>query len=151
LTARYGLEIRSAQASDAPFLAEFLAGAGHAVPASELARRLEALRAGSGVALLASDVGPPIGVIALHWGQSLLAARPIALVTALLVGAEDRRRGIGRALLKAASQAARQAGCGELHLVAPEACPDLVAFGRNTGFASAGAVLTRALRKGAVS
>lgn len=148
MTARYGLEIRSVQPSDTPFLAAFLAAAGHAIPASELARRLDALRESSGVALLASDLGPPIGLIALHWGPSLFAVRPIAVVTALLVGAEDRRRGIGRALLKSASQAARQAGCGELHLLAPEGCADLVAFGRDTGFASAGAVLTRALRKG---
>jgi hypothetical protein len=61
LTARYGLEIRSAQASDAPFLAEFLAGAGHAIPALELARRLEALRVDSGVALLAGRGGRMIG------------------------------------------------------------------------------------------
>ena len=149
MTARYGLEIRSAQASDAPFLAEFLAGVGHAIPAPELARRLEALRASTGVALMASDLGPPIGLVALHWGPSLFAARPIALVTALLVGLEDRRRGIGRALLKAASQAARQAGCGELHLVAPEIRADLVAFGQSNGFVRAGAMFTRALRKGA--
>lgn len=149
MTTRHGLEIRSPLASDAPFLAEFLAGAGHAIPAPELARRLEALRADSGVALMASDLGPPIGLIALHWGPSLFATRPIALVTVLLVAAEDRRRGIGRALLKAGAQAARQAGCGELQLVAPEGRADLVAFGQNTGFASAGAVFARTLRKGA--
>lgn len=149
MTTRYGLEIRSVQGSDAPFLADFLAAAGHAVPAPELARRLEAQRASSGVVLMASDVGPPIGLIAVHWRPSLFATRPIGVVTTLLVDADARRRGIGRALLKAGAQAARHAGCGELHLVAPEGRADLLAFGQNTGFASTAGVLTRALRKGA--
>jgi len=149
LSSRYGLEIRSVQSSDAPFLADFLAGAGHSVAAPELARRLEALRASPGVALMASDWGPPIGLIALHWSPSLFAARPTALVIALLVSPDARRRGIGRALLKAGSQAARSAGCEELHLIAPEGCGDLLAFGQGAGFAATGYVLRRALRKSA--
>jgi aminoglycoside 6'-N-acetyltransferase I len=149
LSSRYGLEIRSVQSSDAQFLADFMAGAGHSVAAPELARRLEALRTSPGVALMASDWGPPIGLIALHWSPSLFTARPTALMIALLVSPEARRRGIGRALLKAGSQAARSAGCDELHLVAPEGCSDLVAFAHGAGFAAMGAVLTRALRKGA--
>lgn len=149
MTARYGLEIRSTQASDTLFLAEFLAATGHAVSAPELARRLEALRASGGVALMAADWGPPIGLIALHWSPSLFATRPTAFVIALLVGPEVRRRGIGRALLRAGAQTARQAGCGDLQLVAPDGSADLVAFGESNGFISRGIVLTRALRKSA--
>jgi GNAT superfamily N-acetyltransferase len=148
LSARYGLEIRSAQASDAPYLSDFLAAAGHAVASGELARRLEALRASPGVALMSSDWGPPNGLIVLHWAPGLLTPQPTALISTLLVGADARRRGIGRALLKAGSQAARSAGCGALQLIAPEGCDDLIAFGRSGGFTQAGAVLTRGLRKG---
>jgi aminoglycoside 6'-N-acetyltransferase I len=147
MSGRLGLEIRSAQPSDAPFLAEFLAGAGHYVVAAELARRLEAVRAAPGAALLAQDWGPPIGLIVMAWSQSLLAARPAALVTTLVVDPGARRRGIGRALLKAASQAARQAGCGEVRLLVPGPSADLVGFATATGFDIEGALLTRSLRK----
>jgi GNAT superfamily N-acetyltransferase len=148
LNPRHGLEIRSVQTSDAPWLTELLAGAGRFVAAPELARRIEAVRASAGVALMASDWGPPIGLIVLHWSPDLFAAQPVARVNTLLVAPEARRRGVGRALLKAGSQAARSAGCGELHLMAADGDGDLLAFALGAGFAPVGAILRRALRKG---
>jgi aminoglycoside 6'-N-acetyltransferase I len=145
---RYGLEIRSALPADAPFLAELLAGAGHAIAASELASRLANVRASPSAVLLASDWGPPIGLVAVQWAPSLFAAEPLARVSALLVAPDARRRGVARALLKAASQAARAAGCGELQLSAPNSAADLSAFAAATGFTALGAVLSRPLRKG---
>ncbi len=148
MSARQGLEIRSVLASDAPYLADLLTSGGHEILAAELSRRLEAVRAGAGATLVASDWGPPIGLIALQWWPAILSAKPAAWVTTLLVGPESRRRGIGRALLKAGSQAARSAGCGDLRLLAPDDRADILAFATSTGFAPAGAALVRALRKG---
>ncbi|HSZ52193.1 MAG TPA: GNAT family N-acetyltransferase [Caulobacteraceae bacterium] len=145
---RYGLEIRSALPADATFLAELFTGAGAAISASELANRLAVLRASPGAVLMASDWGPAIGMVAVQWAPSLLAAQPIARVSALLVAPDARRRGVARALLKAASQAARSAGCGELEFSIPENATDLLAFVVATGFTPLGAVLTRRLRKG---
>ncbi|HEY1930323.1 MAG TPA: GNAT family N-acetyltransferase [Caulobacteraceae bacterium] len=145
---RYGLEIRSAMPADAPFLAELFAGVGAAIPASELATRLAVLRASPGAVLMASDWGPAIGLIAVQWAPSLLTAEPVARVSALLVAPDARRHGVARALLKAASQAARSAGCGELELSVPDNATGVHAFAVATGFTPMGMVLSRPLRKG---
>jgi GNAT superfamily N-acetyltransferase len=149
LTSRYGLEIRAATPIDAPGLATLLAEAGHPVEVRALAERLDAIREQPGTALIAAQWGPPSGLVVLHWYPTLDDARPVAQITMLLVGAEDRRRGIGRLLLKAASQAARTAGCGRLELLAPQASPSLQAFCHATGFAAAGSRFVRSLRKAA--
>lgn len=151
LSSRYGLEIRAATAADAPGLAELLAACGLILDVRDLAERLAALRQAPGVVLLAWQWGPPSGVVAAHWHPALEEARPVAQVTTLLVGPEDRRKGIGRLLLKAASQAARSAGCGRLEVVAPPeaspGAPALHGFCRATGFAEAGTRFVRSLRK----
>ena len=147
---RYGLEIRSALPVDAPFLVELLAGAGVVTSASELASRLTAVRASPGAVLMASDWGPPIGLVTVQWAPGLLVAEPVARVSALLVAPDARRRGVARALLKAASQAARAAGCGELELSVPHSVADLLAFAVATGFTPLGGILSRPLRKGRV-
>ncbi|MCJ2081474.1 GNAT family N-acetyltransferase [Methylobacterium sp. J-090] len=145
---RYGLEIRAASAAEAPGLAVLLAETGLAVPSDPLAERLEAMRTGAGVALIAQEWGPPSGLVVLHWYRTLTEPRPVAQVTTLFVGAEQRRRGVGRLLLKAASQAARMAECDTLELVAPPELTDLDAFCRATGFVPGGPGFVRPLRKG---
>ena len=144
---RYGLEIRTATAADAPGFSELLTESGHAAPARALADRLEALRQGAGTVLLALEWGPPSGVVAMHWYRTLEADQPVAQITTLLVGPDARRRGIGRLLIKAAGQAARVAGCGAMTLSVRPAETALRAFCQATGFAEAGAYFERALRK----
>ena len=120
---------------------------GRPVAARLLDERLDALRHEPGVVLVAVEWGPPSGVIALGWRRTLEADTPTAQITTLLVGLDERRRGIARLLLKAGAQAARIVGCGLLQLQAPAGHPDLEAFCRATGFAEAGASFERALRK----
>lgn len=144
---RYGLEIRAADAADALGLAELLAAAGRPVAAGALARRLDRMRGEPGLVLLAAEWGPPTGVVALHWRHGLEADAPTAHADLLLVAPDERRRGVGRLLLKAAAQAARQAGCDRLLLPAPDDAPGLAAFALATGFTAAGARLERPLRK----
>ncbi len=144
---RFGLEIRAATAAEAPGLAALLATAGHAVPPQQLADRLAALRQAPATALVALRWGPPSGLVVLHWYPTLTEARPTALITTLLVDPEERRIGIGRLLLKAAAQAARSAGCGQLELAVPAAAPFLREFAAATGFTEAGAGFIRALRR----
>ncbi|WP_232629003.1 GNAT family N-acetyltransferase [Methylobacterium sp. Leaf118] len=144
---RYGLEIRTAVAADAPGLAVLLEAAGHPIPAQRLAGRVEALRWSHGTALIALEWGPPSGVVVLHWYPALGEDAPVAAITTLLVGPEERRRGIGRQLLKSASQAARMAGCDALRLLAAAEDPTLAAFCRATGFVWREDAFVRPLRK----
>ena len=147
MNTRYGMEIRAATSAEAPGLCQLLDAAGHVIPAHILAERLDAIRQGGGAALVALEWGPPSGLIVLHWYRTLDASQPTAQITTLLVGPDERRRGIGRLLVKAAAQAARVAGCGALELSAAAAQPGLHAFCLATGFTEAGPRFVRALRK----
>ncbi len=114
MASRYGLQIRTATPADAPGIAELFQNAGRPIEVAALAERLAALQQAPGTALLALEWGPPSGLIALTWYPVLVDDHPVARITTLLVGPEDRRRGVGRLLLKAASQAARAAHCTAL-------------------------------------
>jgi aminoglycoside 6'-N-acetyltransferase I len=144
---RQGLEIRAAGSADASGLAELLGMAGSVIPVRLLAERLDALRQSPGVVLIASEWGPPSGLIVAHWYRTLGADQPTAQITTLLVGPDDRRRGIGRLLVKSASQAARVAGCDALELIQGPDAQDLEEFCRATGFLEEGTRFIRALRK----
>lgn len=147
MTSRYALEIRAATLSEAPGLASLLAEAGHAIEPGAIAERLASLQHAPAAALVALQWGPPSGLVILHWYPTILAPRPIAQITTLLVAAEDRRRGIGRMLIKAAAQAARSAGCGDMEILVTTDQPSLLAFCGATGFEAAGSRLVRPLRK----
>ncbi len=144
---RYGLQIRAATGTDAPVLCELLNAAGHDISPRTLTDRLEAIRQERGAALLAMEWGPPSGLVVLHWYRTLAADQLTAQITTLLVGPDERRRGVGRLLIKAAAQAARVAGCGALELLARPEEQTLHAFCRATGFAESGRRFTRQLRK----
>ena len=144
---RYGLAIRAVDAGDVDGVAQLLRAAGVDIPRDKLATRLEAVRTQPGAVLMAEEWGPPTGLIALTWSARLGSDLKAAEVTSLLVDPERRRGGVARLLLKAASQAARVAGCGELVLNFGNADDDLAAFALATGFAPTGHRLTRPLRK----
>ena len=147
MSSRHGLSIRTAIPGDLDGLADLLRTSGETIARDRLATRFNALLNEPGVLLIAYEWGPPSGLIAVHWHSVLTADLKVAWISALLVDPERRRYGVGRLLLKAASQAARSAGCGELVLHAPLEPGDLRTFCLATGFVETGAVLTRALRK----
>lgn len=144
---RYGMETRAATSADALGLCELLTTAGHQISPRALAERLDALRQEPGAALIAAGWGSPSGVVLLHWFRVLEADQPTAQITMLLVAPDERRRGIGRLLVKAAAQAARVAGCGALELLAVPEEQALTEFCRATGFSEIGSRFGRPLRK----
>ena len=144
---RYGLQIRAATALDARGIGALLGTVGLAIDPRLLETRIEAIRAGPGTLLLAEEWGPPSGLVALSWSATLETDRPVARIDTLLVAPEDRRRGIGRTLLKAGAQAARGAGCGDLVLAVADGAIGLDAFCRATGFEEAARAFRRSLRK----
>jgi aminoglycoside 6'-N-acetyltransferase I len=147
LKSRYGLEIRAADSNDAQGLADLLGAAGVPISARTAGDRLAAIRQQPGSALVAAEWGPPSGLVVLHWYPTLDADQPTAQITTLLVAPADRRRGIGRLLLKSAAQAARVAGCGTLELLVTPDQPELLAFCATSGFVAIGQRFIRPLRK----
>jgi aminoglycoside 6'-N-acetyltransferase I len=147
LKTRYGLEIRTAATADAPGLCELLSVASDKISPRASAARLEAIHRDSGTALIAAEWGPPIGFVLLHWYRTLEADQPTAQITMLLVAPTERRRGIGRLLVKASAQAARAAGCGALELLVAPEDQGLLEFCSASGFTQAGRRFVRPLRK----
>jgi aminoglycoside 6'-N-acetyltransferase I len=147
MSSRHGLSIRAANSGDVDGLVDLFRTAGETIARDRLASRLNDLQDQPGALLIADEWGPPSGLIAVHWHSVLTADLKVGWVSALLVDPDRRRNGVARLLLKAASQAARSAGCGELLLHAPIEPSDLRTFCLATGFVETGAVLTRPLRK----
>jgi len=147
MSSRHGLSIRAADNGDVDGLAELLKTAGLTVSRDKLALRLRTIQDQPGLLLIADEWGPPSGVVAVHWHSVLTADLKVGWISTLLVDPERRRNGVARMLLKAASQAARSAGCGDLVLHPPIGPGGLRAFCLATGFVESGEVLTRALRK----
>ena len=138
-----GVDVRSAVPSDAADIAGLLGQVGEAVPARTVAMRLEVMSRDSAV-LVATGFAPAIGVVALHWSRGLASDTGLARIDVLVVNEEDRGRGIGRMLLKSASQLARMAGCDVLEIVGRR---DGNNFLTTTGFAACGPLMCRALRR----
>ena len=147
MSGRRGLSIRTVVGADAAAVAELLAATGCPVAASVLAGRLAVLGAGTGTVLAAWEWGPPSGLIVVHWYATLLGALQTAQVDLLVVGPQERRRGVGRLLVKAASQAARVAGCGAIDLPVAGCDEETAGFCLATGFVDQGRRFSRKLRK----
>ncbi len=145
---RYGVEVRSALPADAPDLARLLAVGGTVASPRDVLQRLDAVRAhGHAAILVATGYAGLSGLVALHWSPMLHEARSVARITLLLVDGEERRRGIGRLLLKSASQAARNAACDTIEMAVPDGQAAAAAFCRNTGFLPQGMLFSQVLRK----
>lgn len=147
MSSRYGLSIRTANSGDIDGLADLLKTAGQVIARDRLASRLDALQDQPGALLIADEWGPPSGLIAVHWHAVLTSDLKAGWISALFVDPERRRNGVARLLLKAAAQAARSAGCGDLILSAPIGPSDLRDFCLATGFAETGSAFVRPLRK----
>ena len=86
-----------------------------------LERLVPALRAlPTTLVLLAYADGAVVGIATCFLGFSTFAARPLLNIHDLAVVPEQRRRGVGRALLEAAARSARQRGCVKLTLEVQE-------------------------------
>ena len=145
---RYGVELRGALPADGADIAALLRELGETVSAHDLAGRLDTVRRDPGSAVLvAADYGPVVGLVAVHWSATLRHARPVARIVTLVVAPAERRRGIGRLLVKAASQAARVAGCDLINVATESDEAASHPFWQAIGFGQSAVEFSRALRK----
>ena len=96
-----------------------LMGGGEPLPASvctDLVPRLRELSTFHGAVAWCGEERKPIGLINCFTGFSTFAARPLLNIHDLVVRAEARRQGVGRALLGWAEARARQLDCCKLTL-----------------------------------
>ncbi|HVU50217.1 MAG TPA: GNAT family N-acetyltransferase [Polyangia bacterium] len=97
--------------------AEDVMGNGGALAPEVLDRLVPALREHpTTVVLLAYVGGAAVGIATCFIGFTTFAARPLLNIHDLAVVPEHRGRGVGRALLAAAEEAARRRGCVKLTL-----------------------------------
>jgi GNAT superfamily N-acetyltransferase len=107
------VRIRDATDTDAADVAALLGELGYPTTAGEAAERL---RRTGGRVLLAESEGRAVGLAALAVALQLHHAAPTARVTALVVSAQARGRGVGRRLMARAEEVARDAGCHDIEL-----------------------------------
>ena len=130
------LEIRPVVPADGPALVGLLHQLGYAAwqgPAVE-ANLTRLLATGNDPVLVAERDGRPVGLMGLHMFFALNYAYRVARITALVVDEGERGTGLGRMLVDAAEELARQGGCEALELTSGMHRPKAHEFYRRIGF-----------------
>jgi GNAT superfamily N-acetyltransferase len=123
------LIVRRATADDAADVARLFATLGYPIQPDDVPSRLIRLDVITDAVLLAKDdTGNPLGLIALHAFSIVHVARPLALITGLVVSPDVRGRGVGRALVQAAREWAMKRDCERLMVTSAEHRADAHAF-----------------------
>ncbi|HSY82036.1 MAG TPA: GNAT family N-acetyltransferase [Gemmatimonadaceae bacterium] len=102
--------VRPATEADAASMSVLFAQFEHPTPAEPIPARLARLLSHDGQALVASDDTGLLGIATTQIVWSLVEDAPRALLTALVVRDDTRGRGVGRALVTAVEQWARERG-----------------------------------------
>ncbi|MHB1223628.1 MAG: GNAT family N-acetyltransferase, partial [Gemmatimonadaceae bacterium] len=127
--------IRRATALDAPELARLLTSLGHPTTAAAIEAHWEEWQSAGNAALVAERPdGTLAGVATLHHMLVLHRPRPVGRITALVVDAPVRGKGIGRALVAAAEETLASAGCGLLEITSNVRRADAHAFYEHLGY-----------------
>ena len=129
------LLVRPAAAQDAAGVATLLGVLGYPCDRAEAAERLRAVAEEAGQQVLVADRhGCLVGLLALDVRYYLPLGGLTCRITALAVLDQEKRRGIGRHLLREAEQRARQAGAARIELTAALQREEAHAFYRACGY-----------------
>jgi GNAT superfamily N-acetyltransferase len=121
--------IRQASHEDAPAIAALLAELGHPTDVAVIPQRLDGVRAEGDEAFVATEGdGPVVGFFSIARVAVVHGSGPVALITALVVTESARGRGVGRRMVDAARQWAREAGCVRLLVTSADHRADAHAF-----------------------
>ena len=138
--------IRAADVTDAAELARLFIVLGHPTTANEIAARWAQWAAEGNDALVADrGDGTLAGLATLHRTRVLHRPAPVGRITALVVDAAERGRGIGRALVAAAEERLTRDGCILLEITSNLRRTDAHAFYERIGYARTSLRLARTL------
>lgn len=133
--ARPEVGVRDVEPGDAEAVAALLGELGYPVGATELVGRLDAVaRDPTSRLFVAVDAGLVVGLAGLHLTVVPHRAAPVGRCTVLVVRADRRGRGIGRALLRHVEQRARAAGCARIEVTSNRRRTDAHAFYAAAGY-----------------
>jgi ribosomal protein S18 acetylase RimI-like enzyme len=125
------LEVRAARPADAEAIAELVSGLGFAVDADHVAARLPGLKKEPP---LVAEQGEVIGILTWHVTPVLHRPQPVGRITMMAVAKDERRRGVGRALVEAACDRMGGEGCGLVEVTSNSDLSGAHAFYRKLGF-----------------
>jgi N-acetylglutamate synthase-like GNAT family acetyltransferase len=133
------LVIRDARPADAAGIAELLGELGYPAEAAPVRRRLERIADDPSSKLFVAEVSGEIaGLGGLHVLPLVEHDELGCMLTAMVVGAEHRRQGIGAELVGAVEREARIRGCSRLVLSSADRRLDAHAFYETLGFEATG-------------
>jgi GNAT superfamily N-acetyltransferase len=133
------LAIRLADVADADAIARLLDQLGYPTEHVEVPERLERLRANHRAAvLLAERDDEVVGLATVHILSVLNRHRDVAWLTALVVDESARGSGVGRRLVEAAEEFARQSNCERLSVTTHEHRTDAQSFYARVGLEPTG-------------
>jgi len=134
MTIDTGLLIRRATLDDAPSVASLLGELGYPSTEAEARERLCAA-AGSTEVLVAEAETRVVGLIAVQSAPYFPDGSTVMRITALVIAETERRRGIGRELIEAATRLAAQQNCSAVELTTAERRAEAHSFYESLGFA----------------
>jgi N-acetylglutamate synthase-like GNAT family acetyltransferase len=129
------LRVREAKTGDLAAITDLVGQLGYPSDEEAVARRLERLAADprSWVYVAVEDERV-VGLAAVHLMSILERDDPIARITAMVVNADARGQGVGRALLERLEERARAEGCDRIDLTTRYEREGAAAFYQRMGF-----------------
>jgi GNAT superfamily N-acetyltransferase len=140
------ITIRVIQPLDLPVVAALLGELGYPASVDELPSRLERLQQDGRSAVYVAARGPEVvGLATVHCFAAIHASTPVALLTSLVVAESVRGQGVGRRLVDAAENWARESGCGRIIVTTAEHRSSAHAFYESLGWEYTGRRYARIL------
>lgn len=129
------IRVRRATADDATAIAGLLAELGYPPPSvAAVAPRLARLVDERQVVMLAVQDGRVVGLATMFVRHVIVDEAPFARLAALVVAADRRGQGVGRALVSAVEELAIEAGCSAMEVTSGDHRPAAHSFYRSLGF-----------------